>query len=77
MLTPASRAPARSAAADSGLAIERPAPPRPAAHGPGTGLGRRATAVALGAVLLGNAAAIVWLWVHGGNVTKVHNAVRH
>ncbi|MFN2629575.1 MAG: ferric reductase-like transmembrane domain-containing protein [Gaiellaceae bacterium] len=74
MLTPASRAPARSAAADSGLAIERPAPPRPAAHGPGAGLGRRATAAALGAVLLGNAAAVVWLWVHGGNVTKVHNA---
>src|SRR5438128_2665334 len=33
---------------------------------------RALTATALWAVLLGNAAAIVWLWVHGGNVTKVH-----
>ena len=29
---------------------------------------RRATAVLLAAVLLGNAAVIIWLWVHGGNL---------
>ena len=36
----------------------------------GTGsLRRRITATALWAALLGNVAIIVWLWVHGGNVT--------
>jgi predicted ferric reductase len=34
--------------------------------------GRTAIAAALWLVLLGNAAAIVWLWWHGGNVTRVH-----
>ena len=38
---------------------------------------RRARAVALASafwiVALGNVGAIVWLWVHGGNVTKVHS----
>jgi len=29
---------------------------------------RRATAVLLAAVLLGNAGVIIWLWVHGGNL---------
>ena len=31
-------------------------------------LRRRATAVLLAAVLLGNAGVIIWLWVHGGNL---------
>ena len=49
------------------------AAPRPAA------LQRRSTARAaltasvLATLLVGNAIAIVWLWYHGGNVTKVHS----
>jgi predicted ferric reductase len=31
-----------------------------------------ATTTALWAGLLGNVAVIVWLWVHGGNVTELH-----
>jgi len=36
---------------------------------------RRATALAfIWAIVLGNAAVIVWLWYHGGNVTDLHSA---
>ena len=38
----------------------------------GRSLGRRAVKTGLWAALLGNVAIIVWLWVHGGNVTRVH-----
>jgi predicted ferric reductase len=38
------------------------------------GTARRGAAALVAAVIVGNAAAIVWLWVHGGNVTKVHDA---
>jgi hypothetical protein len=34
-----------------------------------TGVSRIALAGALWALLLGNAALIVWLWVHGGNAS--------
>jgi predicted ferric reductase len=34
---------------------------------------RTVTAAVLWAVVAGNAAAIAWLWVHGGNVTDVHS----
>jgi predicted ferric reductase len=48
---------------EAGLALERPhalaARPR--------SLSRALTAVLLGLVVVGNAAVIVWLWVHGGN----------
>jgi predicted ferric reductase len=37
-------------------------------------IGRAVTASAAWTVLLGNAAVIVWLWVHGGNVTDVHSS---
>ncbi|HEX4680908.1 MAG TPA: ferric reductase-like transmembrane domain-containing protein, partial [Gaiellaceae bacterium] len=33
---------------------------------------RNAAATVVGLVIVGNAAFITWLWVHGGNVTKVH-----
>jgi predicted ferric reductase len=33
---------------------------------------RAAVAIAVWTFLLGNAAGLVWLWWHGGNVTKVH-----
>jgi predicted ferric reductase len=36
------------------------------------GLRRNAPAAFVGALIIGNAAVITWLWVHGGNVTKVH-----
>jgi predicted ferric reductase len=36
-------------------------------------VGRVAIGVAVWTIVLGNAAAIVWLWWHGGNVTKVHS----
>ena len=36
------------------------------------GLRRNAAATLVAAVIIGNAAVITWLWVHGGNVTKVH-----
>ena len=36
--------------------------------------GRVTLAALLWLVLLGNAAAMVWLWWHGGNVTRVHGA---
>lgn len=38
------------------------------------GTSRLAVAVVLWALLLGNAAAIVWLWVHGGNATDDQSA---
>jgi predicted ferric reductase len=38
------------------------------------GRGRRAAAAAAWTVALGNAAAVVWLWWHGGNVTGVHDS---
>jgi predicted ferric reductase len=37
------------------------------------GLRRNAAATVVGVVIVGNAAFITWLWVHGGNVTKVHS----
>jgi predicted ferric reductase len=37
------------------------------------GLRRRTAAAVVGLVIVGNAAFITWLWVHGGNVTKVHS----
>jgi predicted ferric reductase len=37
-------------------------------------LRRRATAALLWAALLGNVAVIVWLWVHGGNVSELHGS---
>lgn len=43
-----------------------PARPRRAPHA------RRLAVVALWLFTAGNAAALVWLWYHGGNVTKVH-----
>jgi predicted ferric reductase len=42
-------------------------PARPRAR-----VGRVAIGVAVWTIVLGNAAGIVWLWWHGGNVTKVH-----
>src|SRR5258708_8918311 len=33
----------------------------------------RLSAALIWLVLAGNAVAIVWLWYHGGNVTKVHS----
>jgi predicted ferric reductase len=38
----------------------------------GERLRRNAAATIVGLVIVGNAAFITWLWVHGGNVTKVH-----
>jgi predicted ferric reductase len=38
------------------------------------GLRRNAAAALVALVIVGNAAFITWLWVHGGNVTKVHTA---
>ena len=38
----------------------------------GDRLRRNAAATFVGVVILGNAAYITWLWVNGGNVTKVH-----
>jgi predicted ferric reductase len=35
-------------------------------------LRRNGAATLVGLVIVGNAAFITWLWVHGGNVTKVH-----
>jgi predicted ferric reductase len=35
-------------------------------------LRRNAAATLVGFAIVGNAAVITWLWVHGGNVTKVH-----
>jgi predicted ferric reductase len=43
-----------------------PVRPRRAAHA------RRVAIAALWLFTLGNAAALVWLWYHGGNVTRVH-----
>ena len=43
-----------------------PARPRRAPHA------RRVAVAALWLFTVGNAAALVWLWYHGGNVTKVH-----
>ena len=43
-------------------------PETPAAARSQLALRRRATAVLLAAVLLGNAGVIIWLWVHGGNL---------
>jgi predicted ferric reductase len=37
------------------------------------GLRRNAAATVVGLMIVGNAAFITWLWVHGGNVTKVHS----
>ncbi len=45
-------------------------PARPRRRGRGA---RRATIAAVWLVAAGNAVAIVWLWYHGGNVTKVHS----
>src|SRR5438132_7168844 len=35
-------------------------------------LRQNVAATGVGLVIVGNAAVITWLWVHGGNVTKVH-----
>src|SRR5258708_37951091 len=35
-------------------------------------LRRNAAGAVVAGVIVGNAAVITWLWVHGGNVTKVH-----
>jgi predicted ferric reductase len=54
---------------DSGLVIDRSRVlPLPGARP----VRRTATAALLWAAVAGNAAAIAWLWVHGGNVTDVH-----
>jgi predicted ferric reductase len=54
----------------TGLALDQPhARARARAWG---GVRRRAAAILVGAVVVGNGALITWLWVHGGNVTKVH-----
>jgi predicted ferric reductase len=37
------------------------------------GLRRNAAATLVAVVIVGNAAVITWLWVHAGNVTKVHS----
>jgi predicted ferric reductase len=37
------------------------------------GLRRNASATLVAVVIVGNAAVITWLWVHAGNVTKVHS----
>ena len=41
--------------------------PRVRAHGPGLAVG-----IAVWVFLVGNAAGLVWMWWHGGNVTRVH-----
>jgi predicted ferric reductase len=40
---------------------------------PHTRVSRVAIGVAVWTIVLGNAAGIIWLWWHGGNVTKVHS----
>ena len=56
--------------ADSAVLKERRhAPPRTHARVRAT---RLAIGIAVWTFLLGNAAGLVWLWWHGGNVTKVH-----
>jgi predicted ferric reductase len=50
-------------------AVQSPSRAVPAPH-----LHRGAVASGLALVALGNAAAIVWLWWHGGNVTDVHDS---
>jgi|SRR5579884_325719 len=55
---------AAEVAEDSRLYL--PARPRRAPHA------RRVALVALWVFVIGNAAALVWLWYQGGNVTKVH-----
>ena len=56
--------------ADSAVLEERPRA-RSRSH-PRARAGRLAVAIAVWTFLLGNAAGLVWLWWHGGNVTKVH-----
>ena len=56
--------------ADSAVLEER-RHARPRSH-PRARVGRLAVAIAVWTFLLGNAAGLVWLWWHGGNVTKVH-----
>jgi predicted ferric reductase len=46
----------------------------PARRGTHTRAWRLAIGVAVWTFLLGNAAGLVWLWWHGGNVTNVHTA---
>lgn len=41
--------------------------PRARAHGPGLAVG-----IAVWVFLVGNAAGLIWMWWHGGNVTRVH-----
>jgi predicted ferric reductase len=53
----------------SALAVRRP--PTIAAHLPAR-LGRAPVAAALWIVLAANAGVMVWLWLHGGGVSKVH-----
>ena len=55
--------------ADSAVLERRQAPPHAHAHARAT---RLAIGIAVWTFLLGNAAGLVWLWWHGGNVTKVH-----
>jgi predicted ferric reductase len=56
--------------ADSAVVNERRyAPPRTHARARAT---RLAIGVAVWTFLIGNAAGLVWMWWHGGNVTKVH-----
>ena len=47
---------------------------RPLSLHVGPRFSRRATIAALWVLAAGNAVAIVWLWYHGGNVTKVHSS---
>jgi predicted ferric reductase len=56
---------------EAGFALETP---RASPLTRSRGVRRLATASLLWAFVLGNAAAIVWLWVHGGNVTDVHSS---
>jgi len=55
---------------EAGFAVERTLPLTARSR---RSLAHAVTLSAFWAVVLGNAAAIVWLWWHGGNVTKVHS----
>jgi cytochrome bd-type quinol oxidase subunit 2 len=56
--------------ADSAVLTERPHA-SPATHTRARAV-RLAIGIAVWTFLLGNAAGLVWMWWHGGNVTKVH-----
>ncbi len=55
---------------EAGFAVERTLPLAARSR---RSLARALPLAAFWAVVLGNAAAIVWLWWHGGNVTNVHS----